>query len=479
MDDNSKPVTNLLYLGLSPELRKQIQKLLHKGSGFEYFDDLDDAYSHLISKNCRTEIVVMSDLNDLAPLAVLLKIKKIQRLVPIIVLSENKKSSLAIEIIKAGAYDFFLLPVTTRELLDSINQALIDLRLNSKPVEIGDVFSDQDTIIGRSRAMRDIYKQLGRIASQTVTVLVRGETGTGKELIARAIYQHGHRAHEGFVAVNCAAIPENLLESELFGHEKGSFTGASQLRVGRFEQAHGGTIFLDEIGDLDQSLQVKLLRVLQEKTIQRVGSSKNIPVDVRIIAATHRNLESMVSEGTFREDLFYRLNVISVNIPPLRDRREDIPDLVSYFLQKFATEYGLATPNFSKKAIDYLTQLEWPGNIRQLQNVISKAILNSKNTTLDVEHFDNIIKESQILAKKQDQLKQIIECEFNRAAANEIEAALPILTEKFEREVYTMAIERSHGNQAKAARLLGVSRFTLREKLKLYGKHPSSHPRGT
>ena len=369
MDDNSKPVTNLLYLGLSSELRTQIQKLLHKGSGFEYFDDLDDAYSHLISKNCRTEIVVVSDLNDLAPLAVLLKIKKIQRLVPIIVLSENKKSSLAIEIIKAGAYDFFLLPVTTRELLDSINQALIDLRLNSKPVEIGEVFSDQDTIIGRSRAMRDIYKQLGRIASQTVTVLVRGETGTGKELIARAIYQHGHRAHEGFVAVNCAAIPENLLESELFGHEKGSFTGASQLRVGRFEQAHGGTIFLDEIGDLDQSLQVKLLRVLQEKTIQRVGSSKNIPVDVRIIAATHRNLESMVSEGTFREDLFYRLNVISINIPPLRDRREDIPDLVSYFLQKFATEYGLATPNFSKKAIDYLTQLEWPGNIRQLQNL--------------------------------------------------------------------------------------------------------------
>ena len=479
MDDNSKPVTNLLYLGLSSELRTQIQKLLHKGSGFEYFDDLGDAYSHLIAKNCRTEIVVMSDLSDLAPLAVLLKIKKAQCTVPIIVLSENKKSSLAIEIIKAGAYDFFLLPVTTRELLDSINQALIDMRLNSKPVEIGEVFSDQDTIIGRSRAMRDIYKQLGRIASQTVTVLVRGETGTGKELIARAIYQHGHRAHEGFVAVNCAAIPENLLESELFGHEKGSFTGASQLRVGRFEQAHGGTIFLDEIGDLDQSLQVKLLRVLQEKTIQRVGSSKNIPVDVRIIAATHRNLESMVSEGTFREDLFYRLNVISINIPSLRDRRDDIPDLVSYFLQKFATDYGLATPNFSKKAIDYLTQLEWPGNIRQLQNVISKALLNSKTTTLDVEHFDSIIKESKILARKQDQLKQIIERELNRAAANEIEAALPILTEKFEREVYTMAIERSYGNQAKAARLLGVSRFTLREKLKLYGKHPNNNTRGS
>ena len=478
MDDNSKPVTNLLYLGLSSKLRIQVERLLHKGSRFEYFDDLDDAYSYLISKNCRTEIVVISDLNDLSPLGVLLKIKKAQRSVPIIVLSENKKSSLAIEIIKAGAYDFFLLPVATIELLDSINQALIDTRLTSKPVEIGEVFTEQDTIIGRSRSMRDIYKQLGRIASQTVTVLVRGETGTGKELIARAIYQHGHRAHEGFIVVNCAAIPENLLESELFGHEKGAFTGASQFRVGRFEQAHGGTIFLDEIGDLDQSLQVKLLRVLQEKTIQRLGSSKNIPVDVRVIAATHRNLESMVSEGTFREDLFYRLNVISINIPALRDRREDIPDLVNYFLQKFAAEYGLVTPSFSKKAIEFLTQLEWPGNIRQLQNVISKALLNSKSKLLGVEHFDEIIKESKILDEQQNQLKKIIEFEFNRAAENETEAALPILTEKFEREVYTMAIERSGGNQAKAARLLGVSRFTLREKLKLYDKHPNTKAKG-
>ncbi|MEC8333768.1 MAG: sigma-54 dependent transcriptional regulator [Verrucomicrobiota bacterium] len=476
--DDTKPVTNLLYLGRSSELRIQVERLLHKGSRFEYFDDLDDACSRLGSKNCNTEILVISDLNDLSPLGVLLKIKKAQRSVPVIVLSENKKSSLAIEIIKAGAYDFFLLPVATKELLDSINQALVDSRLTSKPVEIGEVFSDQDTIIGRSRAMRDIYKQLGRIASQSVTVLVRGETGTGKELIARAIYQHGHRAHEGFIAVNCAAIPENLLESELFGHEKGAFTGASYTRVGRFEQAHGGTIFLDEIGDLDQSLQVKLLRVLQERTIQRLGSSKNIPVDVRVIAATHRNLESMISEGTFREDLFYRLNVISVEIPALRDRREDIPDLVIYFLQKFAAEYGLLTPNFSKKAAQYLTQLEWPGNIRQLQNVISKALLNSKSKTLDVEHFDEIIKESKISANKQDQLKKIIENEFNRVASNEIDAALPILTEKFEREVYTMAIERSGGNQAKAARLLGVSRFTLREKLKLYGKHPNTKAKG-
>ena len=463
---------NLLYIGVCDALRSQIEKLLEQGSNFTQCDDVPAALRHVGSVGLDTEIVVLSDLAQIDPLEALLELKKEYHSMPVIVLSENRKSSLAIEVIKAGADDFFLLPISSTELIGSIQQSLVDVRLSSKPVEIGDVYSDQDTIIGRSRAMRDIFKQLGRIASQTVTVLVRGETGTGKELIARAIYQHGHRAHKGFIAVNCAAVPENLLESELFGHEKGSFTGANQLRVGRFEQAHGGTLFLDEIGDLDLTLQVKLLRVLQEKTIQRVGSSSNIPVDVRVIAATHRNLESMVAEGTFREDLFYRLNVIGILIPPLRDRREDIPDLIHYFVQRYAKEYGLKTPSISAKAIDYLRQLEWPGNIRQVQNVISKSLLDSKGQILDWQRFDAIIKESQNLAKKQINLRQIIDYELTRAVNGETEAALPILSQQFEREVYTMAIDRAGGNQAKAARLLGVSRFTLREKLRLYGKHP-------
>ncbi|MCH2035827.1 MAG: sigma 54-interacting transcriptional regulator, partial [Puniceicoccaceae bacterium] len=267
---------NLLYIGVCDALRSQIEKLLEQGSNFTQCDDVPAALRHVGSVGLDTEIVVLSDLAQIDPLEALLELKKEYHSMPVIVLSENRKSSLAIEVIKAGADDFFLLPISSTELIGSIQQSLVDVRLSSKPVEIGDVYSDQDTIIGRSRAMRDIFKQLGRIASQTVTVLVRGETGTGKELIARAIYQHGHRAHKGFIAVNCAAVPENLLESELFGHEKGSFTGANQLRVGRFEQAHGGTLFLDEIGDLDLTLQVKLLRVLQEKTIQRVGSSSNI-----------------------------------------------------------------------------------------------------------------------------------------------------------------------------------------------------------
>lgn len=475
LDSKTKLAVNLIYLGSNPTISNQLEGILKKGSELKKFSKLDSAYNYLNCANCAAEVVILSDLDLLDPLSVLLKLKKALKRLPIIVLSENKRSSLTIEIIKAGAYDFFLLPITTKEISDLIRQALIDSRMSKKPVEIGEVFNDQDTIIGRSRAMRKIFKQLGRIASQSVTVLVRGETGTGKELIARAIYQHGHRAHQGFIPINCAAIPENLLESELFGHEKGAFTGASQLRVGRFEQAHGGTIFLDEIGDLNLLLQVKLLRVLQEKTIQRVGSSKTIPVDVRVIAATHRNLELMISKGTFREDLFYRLNVISVNIPSLSDRREDIPDLIKYFLQRFAKDYGLNVPSISENAINCLQQLEWPGNIRQLQNIISKSLLDSKSKILNWGHFDKIIKESNLLFNKQNNLTQMINREISRAKNNEIEAALPILTQQFEKEVYSIAIQRAQGNQSKAARLLGVSRFTLREKLKQYKQHPKGN----
>ena len=463
---------NVVYLGNSEAIRLKVNKLLQNESLFSFFDNMTSALEHLKSHPGKTDILIASDLKDMDPLGVVLALKEESPNLPIIVLSENKKSSLAIEIIKAGAYDFFLLPISSSELIDSLEQVVANSRLSSKPVEIGEVYSEQDTIVGRSKAMRDIYKQLGRIASQSVTVLVRGETGTGKELIARAIYQHGHRAHKDFVTVNCGAIPENLLESELFGHEKGAFTGASQLRVGRFEQAHGGTIFLDEIGDLDLSLQVKILRVLQEKTIQRLGSSKDIPIDVRVIAATHRNLESMIAEGTFREDLFYRLNVISISIPPLRDRRDDIPELIKYFLHRFAKEYGLGVPNISAKAIEFLKSLEWPGNIRQLQNVISKSLLDSTGPLIEWEHLDSIVHESQLITKKQRSLTQMIDRELSRAANNETDAALPILTRNFESEVFDMAIKRTDGNQAKAARLLGVSRFTLRQKLRLFGKHP-------
>ncbi|MFT5465297.1 MAG: DNA-binding NtrC family response regulator [Verrucomicrobiales bacterium] len=398
---------------------------------------------------------------------------------PVIALTSSDDSNIAIETIKSGAYDCLLRPIDEEELVEVVEKAVEDSRRMSKPVEIGQVYEGQDTIVGRSRAMRQIYKELGRIAAQPVTVLIRGETGTGKELIARAIYQHGHRAHKPFIAVNCAAIPDSLLESELFGHEKGAFTGADKMRIGRFEQAHGGTLFLDEIGDLDQQLQVKLLRVLQERTIQRLGGENDVPVDVRVIAATHRSLESMVADGDFRQDLFYRLNVVSITIPPLRERREDVRPLIDYFLGRYGAEFGIDSPSIATAAAEFLSDQDWPGNIRQLQNVIRKALLASRGYTISWQDCRGILEDSEGPNPTEvEGLSQLVGETLTRVINSEIETALPVLQERFEREVYGQAIRRSGGNQAQAARWLGVSRLTLREKLKLYGMHPGEKGEG-
>jgi transcriptional regulator with GAF, ATPase, and Fis domain len=234
--------------------------------------------------------------------------------------------------------------------------------------------------------MQAIYKEIGRVASKPVTVLIRGETGTGKELIARAIYQHSDRANAPFIAINCAAIPETLLESELFGHERGAFTGADARRIGRFEQADHGTIFLDEIGDLTPGTQSKLLRVLQEKTLQRLGGKETISVDVRVVAATHRDLETAIREKQFREDLYYRLNVVAITLPPLRHRREDVPDLVRYFLGKHGPDLGNAGPSIHSEAADFLQSQSWPGNVRELENVVRKALLAAQGYTINLDH---------------------------------------------------------------------------------------------
>ncbi|MEM7147989.1 MAG: sigma-54 dependent transcriptional regulator, partial [Verrucomicrobiota bacterium] len=397
---------------------------------------------------------------------------------PVIMLTGSGNSNTIIEATKAGAYDCLLKPPNNEHLAQVLEEAVRSARMMSKPVEIGQLYDDQDTIIGRSPAMTEIYKELGRVASKPVTVLIRGETGTGKELFARAIYQHGHRAHRPFVPINCAAIPDNLLESELFGHEKGAFTGADKLRVGKFEQAHSGTLFLDEIGDLSLPLQAKLLRVLQDRQIQRLGSGANIPVDVRIIAATHQNLEKMVDTGTFRADLFYRLNVVSLTIPPLRDRIEDIAPLVRYFLSRYAHEFDVDPPALLPEALQFLELQDWPGNVRQLQNVVWKALLLSRGYAIDWQNLRQIITESELNASgntspNTPNLKQLVQDALARAADGSIDAAYPFLIEKLERELFAAVIKKTNGNQAKAARWLGISRLTMREKLHRYHLHPS------
>src|SRR5262252_8511802 len=305
---------------------------------------------------------------------------------PIILMTAHGTTETAIEATKSGAYDYVLKPFEIPEFLELVEKALRSRFLMVEPVEIGGTGATGGALVGNSRAMQAIYKEIGRIASKPVNVLIRGETGTGKELIARAIYQHSDRSKAPFIAINCAAIPETLLESELFGHERGAFTGAELRRFGRFEQADKGTIFLDEIGDMTPGTQVKLMRVLQERCVQRLGGKETIPVDVRVIAATHRDLETAIQNKQFREDLYYRLSVVVITLPPLRDRKEDIPELVHYFLQKHGAELGNEKPSIHPQALDFLEAHSWPGNVRELENVVRKALLLAQGYTINLDH---------------------------------------------------------------------------------------------
>ncbi|MBI3416872.1 MAG: sigma-54-dependent Fis family transcriptional regulator [Verrucomicrobia bacterium] len=322
--------------------------------------------------------------------------------------------------------------------------------------------------------MQAIYKEIGRVAATPVTVLIRGATGTGKELIARAIYQHSDRAQKPFIAVNCAAIPETLLESELFGHERGAFTGAQSRRIGRFEQAHGGTLFLDEIGDLNASTQAKLLRVLQERSIQRLGGGENVTVDVRVLAATHRDLDAAIKEKEFREDLFYRLSVVTISLPALRERSEDIPNLVRFFIQRYARELSVETPSIQPEALAYLQSQSWPGNVRELENTVRQALLLAKPFGIALEHIRQIVEKSQQPTDVHQRTHAAYVGELLAAAQRgDVVNAYSRMIGDLEPELFKQAIQLAHGNQAKAARWLGVTRLKMREKLIEFGKLPS------
>jgi DNA-binding NtrC family response regulator len=389
---------------------------------------------------------------------------------PVILMTAHHTTQTAIEATKLGAYDYILKPFETKELIELVGKAIRSRRLMSEPVELGVAAPLHDAIIGNSRAMQALFKEIGRVAAKPVTVLIRGETGTGKELVARAIYQHSERAGQPFIVVNCIAIPETLLESELFGHEQGAFTGAHTRRIGRFEQADHGTIFLDEIGDMSPGTQAKLLRVLQEKTIQRLGGRDTIPVDVRIIAATHRDLEQAIRDRLFREDLYYRLNDAMITVPPLRERREDIPVLVNYFLQRYGPRLGAANTTVTSEAREFLQQQAWLGNVRELENVIRKALVAAHGFTIDLEIIRAGLAQTRLLQPTNNQsFANYVGDLLAAAARGEMDNVAGAVTEAVERELYLQAIELAHGNLAKAAKWLGVSRPTMREKLKVYG----------
>ena len=398
---------------------------------------------------------------------------------PILLMTAHGTADTAIEATKRGAYDYLLKPFDMPELLDVLGKAVRSARLVSTPVTFGgDPAAEQDAIIGGSRAMQAVFKEIGRVAARPVPVLIRGDTGTGKELIARALLQHSDRAERPFVAVNCAAIPETLLESELFGHERGAFTGAEARRIGRFEQADGGTLFLDEIGDLTPGTQVKLLRVLQEKTIQRVGGSDPIPVDVRVLAATHRDLERAIVAKEFREDLFYRLNVVTLTLPPLAQRPGDIPALVAYFLRRHGRDLGVPQPAIQPAALAALGARPWPGNVRELENTVRRALLLARGYPIDVGTIAEVTAGSSAAPPAVGGAGAALSGEIARlldaARRGETADVHRRVVTMVERELFTQALALAGDNLTKAARWLGITRLTLREKLTLHGLRPGA-----
>ncbi len=394
----------------------------------------------------------------------------------VVVMTAHGSVRAAVEAMQRGAYDYLAKPFDNDEVLLLVERALSAKALAREVVELRTGIQEVwefGALVGKSPRMQEVYKTIGRIAATDVTVLLQGESGTGKEVVARAIHHYSRRAGKPFVAVSCAAIPPTLLEAELFGHERGAFTDAHQRRLGRFELAHGGTLYLDEVGDMGPELQPKLLRVLQERELERIGGGEPIRVDVRVVAATNRDLETLIREGRFREDLFYRLNVVSVTLPPLRERREDIPFLVDHFLVKYAGELGERA--LAAEALDRLTGYAWPGNVRELENVVQHAMVMAGAGVILPEHLPIApgpggpwIREGTLEQLIQDKLEECVRGLGARESANLYELVLGLV----ERPLFRAVLRETGGNQLRAAALLGINRNTLRKKLRALGLKP-------
>ncbi|MDR3604588.1 MAG: sigma-54 dependent transcriptional regulator [Syntrophaceae bacterium] len=391
---------------------------------------------------------------------------------PVIIMTAYGTTDTAIEATKLGAFDYLLKPFDIPEMLMNIDKALEASRFMRSRVEI-DPDSDGDStevIFGRSKSMQEVYKQIGRVASTVATILIRGESGTGKELVAKAVYQHSERSNKPFLVINCVAIPETLLESELFGYEKGAFTGAANRRIGKIEQADGGTVLLDEIGDMPFSIQAKILRLLQEKSIERLGGRSPIPVDVRVIAATNRDLEAALTEGRFREDLYYRLKVVTMFLPPLRERTGDTAILAEHFLKRFSREMGVDCPGISEEAKAVLESYSWPGNVRELANTIQKALIFSRGAPISSEEISEaIVIETDTRETSEqfqpDSIQEWVKVGLSRKGENVFNA----MVDEFSRILLTEALSLTSGNRSHAAKLLGLSRPTLLAKIEKYG----------
>ncbi len=473
----TKP-TKILIAEDELSLRTILKKLFQK-KGFEVETAGDGQVALTKLRESPYDLAILDiKMPSLSGLEVLDQLKKDKVKTAIIVMTAQDTMRNAVDAMKKGAYDYITKPFELDELEMIVDKAVEARRLaeevQSLRREVSGLKVDKEAkIVGQSRAVREVYKTIGKVAANDVSILITGESGTGKELIAKAIHQNSARAKGPFVAVNCAAIPRDLLESELFGYRKGAFTGAEENRPGHFEIANNGTLFLDEVGDLPLPLQAKLLRVLQEKEVQRLGSSEAKAVDVRILAATNQNLEKMVKEKKFREDLFFRLNVIPIHLPPLRERKEDIPLLCEYFLAKLGQETGIPRKTLSPEAMQMLEGYRWPGNIRELENVIKRAAILSANETLHVQDFAFFLGKG-----AEDTQREIEEMGLEELIASRLQSFLAKLgdlettnlyetiMEMAERPLIRLILKQTGQNQIRAAKILGINRNTLRKKIR-------------
>ena len=473
-------MSTILIIDDDDQLRKSFEKLLLE-EGYEVMTaPSGEAGLKIVKKQLPDLVVVDLRLPGINGLETFKQINKIDAKLPVIIMTAYGTTEIAIEATKHGVFDYILKPFDIPEMLSVVKKGIEVGRFMRSPVELNSEpdKASREAIIGRSLPMQDVYKAIGRVSSTDATVLIRGESGTGKELTARAIYQHSLRSEKPFLVINCVAIPETLLESELFGYEKGAFTGATHRKVGKLEQANGGTIFLDEIGDMPFSLQAKMLRLLEEKSIERIGGRETIPVDVRIIAATNRNLESAIQRSTFREDLYYRLKVVTIWLPPLKERRGDINLLTQYFLSRYAGEMGIENPGMTTEAKSILNSYPWPGNVRELANAIQKAVIFNRGAPITQEDIRLAIMEKVIGNEvseitDEDTLRTIIRREIS--ALNGEDNIFERYMDKIAGILISETLNITDGNRSKAAKLLGLSRPTLHSKIEKYNLKFETH----
>jgi two-component system nitrogen regulation response regulator GlnG len=445
-------------------IRWVIEKALSReGIAFNSFSSAQDALDALSGGSPE---VLVSDIRmpGLSGLELLNAVKQRHPAVPVIVMTAYSDLDSAVAAFQGGAYEYLPKPFDVDQAVELIRRALDESRREAEAIE---PVRETPEILGQAPAMQEVFRAIGRLSQSSATVLITGESGTGKELVARALHRHSARAQKPFVAINTAAMPKDLLESELFGHERGSFTGAQQQRRGRFEQAEGGTLFLDEIGDMPPELQTRLLRVLSDGSYYRVGGHQQIKANVRVIAATHQNLEHRVREGTFREDLYHRLNVIRLRLPSLRERGEDIPLLAKYFLGASAKQLGVEPKRLSDEALAHLARLEFPGNVRQLENLCHWLTVMAPGQVIDTGDLPAEFRD-QVATAASDWLAAL-EHEAERRLARGETGILDALSRQFERALITKALERTAGRRIEAANLLGMGRNTITRKIQELG----------